>query len=250
MFFVLQPFLFCLMMSCSKQSALGLTGNTDTTMINDSTITDTTTTDPSVNGGNYTWLALGDSYTIGESVNEDERFPAQTISLLKHDSLFFTTLQYIAVTGWTTQNLLNGIAVQNLPGPFDVVSLLIGVNDQYQHLDTAGYHSRFTECLAKAITLAGNKKNHVLVLSIPDYSVTPFAQQSDTNQIIKEIDEFNAINKQITLSFNVSYTDVTPLTRKARNDASLIAGDGLHPSAQEYAKWAELLVPEIKKVLR
>ena len=98
--------------------------------------------------------------------------------------------------------------------------------------------------------MAGNKTDHVFVLSIPDYSVTPFAQDSDTSQISKEIDEFNAINKEITLSYNISYTDITSLTREAKNDASLIASDGLHPSGKEYAKWAALLAPEIEKVLK
>ena len=219
--------------------------NTDTTMNNgNSTNTDTT------NNKTYTWLALGDSYTIGQSVNEEERFPAQTISILKNNNLLFKTPEYIATTGWTTLDLLDGIETQNLQSPYDVVSLLIGVNDQYQHFDTAGYRTHFIQCLEKAIALAGNKKDHVFVLSIPDYSVTPFARNSDTAQIRKELDEFNAINKEITLSYNISYIDITPFTREAKNDASLIAGDGLHPSGKEYAKWAAVLAPEIEKVLK
>jgi lysophospholipase L1-like esterase len=198
----------------------------------------------------YTWLALGDSYSIGESVNEGERFPAQTISLLKRDYRNFSQPKYIATTGWTTIDLLNAIEKENLQQQFDVVSLLIGVNDQYQHLDTAGYRKRFTECLQKAIALAGNKTEHVFVLSIPDYSVTPFAKDSDTAQIKKEIDAFNAINKEITLSYKISYTDITSLTREAKTDTSLIAMDGLHPSGKEYAKWVELLAPEIEKILK
>ena len=200
--------------------------------------------------GDFSWLALGDSYTIGESVKEEERFPAQAISLLKRNNILFKTPEYIAVTGWTTQNLLDGIAQKNPQGPFDVVSLLIGVNDQYQHLDTAGYRTRFTACLEQAIELAGNKKEHVFVLSIPDYSVTPFAKQMDTAQISKEIDEFNMINKAITLSYNISYTDITLLTREAKNDNTLIASDGLHPPGKEYAKWAALLAPQMQKVLQ
>jgi len=263
MFLVLQPLLFCLMISCTKPAVNVLQGNNDTTRTNsdtiniDSTMKDTTTnidttanTDTSTNVGNFSWLALGDSYTIGQSVNENERFPAQTIALLKNENLLIKTPQYIATTGWTTLNLLDAIATQNPQGPFDVVTLLIGVNDQYQHFDTGGYRINFNQCLLNAIALAGNKRDHVFVLSIPDYSVTPFAANGDTTEIRKEIDEFNAINKEVTLSFNISYTDITPFTREAKNDASLIAGDGLHPSGKEYAKWAALLAPEIEKVLK
>jgi lysophospholipase L1-like esterase len=245
MFLILQPILFCLTISCTKPSDYNIPNNPGTTMTDTTTTTDTT-----ADTGDFTWLALGDSYTIGQSVNEAERYPAQTVSLLKNDNLSIKTLQYIATTGWTTLNLLDAIASQNPTGPFDIVTLLIGVNDQYQHFDTGGYMLHFTQCLQNAIALAGNKKDHVFVLSIPDYSVTPFAQNSDTAQIRKEIDEFNAINKEITLSFNISYTDITPFTREAKNDASLIANDGLHPSGKEYAKWAAVLAPEIEKVLK
>lgn len=244
MMFSLQTILFCLMMlGCSKPNTAFTLNATDLTMNNNDSANNTDT-------AKYSWLALGDSYTIGQSVNEDERFPAQTISILNNNKLFFKPPQYIATTGWTTQNLLNAIAQQNPQAPYDVVSLLSGVNDQYQGKDTIDYRERFTECLQKAIALAGNKIDHVFVLSIPDYSVTPFAQHSDTAMIRRQIDEFNAINKNVTLSYNISYTDITPFTREAKNDASLIAGDGLHPSGKEYAKWAEVLAGEVKKVLK
>jgi len=196
-----------------------------------------------------TLLALGDSYTIGEAVQERERFAAQAISILKADGFNFSEPLYIATTGWTTQDLLNAISQQTLSTPYDIVSLLIGVNDQYQDLDTAGYRARFTECLEAAIRFAGDNRDHVFVLSIPDYSVTPFAADKDTAQIAKEIDEFNAINKAITLSYNISYVEITALSREAKEDPSLIASDGLHPSGKEYAKWATLLATEIKKVV-
>ena len=241
---VLQSVLFCLILGCTKQQT-----NTGNNIYmppdnNDSSMTDTS------HKGNFTWMALGDSYTIGESVSEQERFPAQTIALLKPGNILFTNPEYIAVTGWTTQNLLDGIEQKNPQGPFDVVSLLIGVNDQYQHLDTAGYRIRFTTCLNKAIELAGNKKERVFVLSIPDYSVTPFAKNMDTIQVRKDIDAFNAINKATTLSYNISYTEITTLTREAKNGSSLIAADGLHPSGKEYAQWAALLAPQVKNVLQ
>ena len=197
----------------------------------------------------YSFLALGDSYTIGESVNAHERFAAYTVAMLEASGLNFSEPEYLATTGWTTKDLLHAIAQQNPEGPYDVVTLLIGVNDQYQHMDTAGYRTRFTECLQQATRLADNKNDHVFVLSIPDYSVTPFAAGSDTPQISKEIDEFNTINKAITLSHNVSYIEITALSREAKYDASLVAGDGLHPSGNEYAKWAKLLAAEIKNFL-
>ncbi|MGN6351805.1 MAG: SGNH/GDSL hydrolase family protein [Parafilimonas sp.] len=239
---VLQTILFGLIISCTVPANSGSTifssHNNDTAMSDSST------------AENFSWLALGDSYTIGESVNEEERFPAQTISLLKKKNIPFRKPEYIAITGWTTQNLLDGIAQENPQNPFDVVSLLIGVNDQYQQMDTAGYRIRFIACLEKAIELAGNKKEHVFVLSIPDYSVTPFAGKMDTAQISKEIETFNMINKAVTSSYNISYTDITPLTREAEKDNTLIALDGLHPSGKEYARWAALLAPQVQKVLQ
>lgn len=245
MFTVFQSILFCLTVSCTKQQT-----NTGNNIYTPPRNNDTIIMSDTSNTSNFTWLALGDSYTIGQSVTEQERFPAHTISLLKAGNILFGNLEYIAVTGWTTQNLLDGIAQKDPQGPFDVVSLLIGVNDQYQHQDTAGYRIRFTTCLNRAIELAGNDKEHVFVLSIPDYSVTPFAKNMDTAQISKDIDAFNAINKSITLSYNISYTEITALTREAKNDGSLIAADGLHPSGKEYENWAALLAPQIKTSLQ
>ena len=143
----------------------------------------------------------------------------------------------------------SGVA-RNPHGPYDVVSLLIGVNDQYQFRDTTDYRQRFTQLLLKAIELTGGKKDNVFVLSIPDYSVTPFASGSDTEEIRKQVDEFNAINKEVTLAFKVSYTNITDLTRRAGTDSTLLAADGLHPSGKEYLEWAKLLAPQMEKVLK
>ncbi len=239
MMLLIQGFLFCTLMSCNKTDQTFNSNNMDSIPVIDT-----------VPGAKqYTWLALGDSYTIGQSVNADERFPAQTISLL-NNSFQFQQPKYIATTGWTTQDLLDAIAQQNLQTSFEVVSLLIGVNDQYQNRDTTGYREKFTLCLQKAIALTGNNINHVFVVSIPDYSVTPFAANDDTALIRKQIDAFNAINKEVTLSYKISYTDITPLTREAKTDSTLIANDGLHPSGKEYANWAALLAPEIVQALK
>ncbi len=195
------------------------------------------------------YLALGDSYTIGQSVSMEERFPAQIVSSLREKGVNINDPQYTATTGWTTIDLQNAIIAENLPPAYDAITLLIGVNDQYRGLDTSGYRLRFTQLLKKSVQLAKGNPAHVFVLSVPDYSVTPFAAGYDTARIRKEIDMFNAINKQISLQYNISYTDITPLTKEAKNNASLIANDGLHPSGKEYAMWAALLAPKIKQIL-
>lgn len=195
------------------------------------------------------YLALGDSYTIGQGVAEEERFPYLTVSLLRQK----VTMQepvYIATTGWTTSDLQTAIDNGEPLGKYDVVSLLIGVNDQYQGLDTGGYRTRFTQLLQKAIQLTDDQPSHVFVLSIPDYSATPFVATADKARVSKEIDAFNAINKQITLAHNSTYIDITPLTRAAANDQSLLASDGLHYSGKEYLLWAQKLAPLMESILQ
>ncbi len=195
-----------------------------------------------------TYLALGDSYTIGQAVSENERFPAQAAAALVRDSINMGTPQYIATTGWTTINLQNAIAAQHPVGPYDAVTLLIGVNDQYQHLDTGGYRTRFAQLLQQAVQLAGNRKERVFVLSIPDYSVTPYGGGDTT--IRDQVNEFNAINKKITLNNNVAYIDITPASRLAATQPNLVASDGLHPSGAQYALWVQLLAPVMEKALK
>ncbi len=204
---------------------------------------------PAVTGAAKTYLALGDSYTIGQSVPETARFPNQTAAWLKLNGINLTVTDIIATTGWTTNSLQSALNIQN-PVNHDVVSLLIGVNDQYQTHDTTGYRQRFTLLLERAIQLAKGKKENVIVLSIPDYSVTPFAAGYDTARIRLEIDWFNAINKDVTASYNCAYLDITPSTREARYNTSLIATDGLHPSGTEYKKWADRLGPLMLPVLK
>ncbi len=211
--------------------------------------------EPETGTGNFDtsakrYLALGDSYTIGQSVQPGERFPAQTKALLQLDSIKMNEPEYIATTGWTTLNLSAAITAINPPHNYDLVSLLIGVNDQYQLGDTTGYRQHFTDLLLTAITLAAGKKDHVFVLSIPDYSVTPFAAGSDTARIRKQLDEFNAINLAVSAAYHVSYTYITDLTRNALTDPSLLAVDGLHPSGKAYYQWAQILAPKMISVLR
>ena len=197
-------------------------------------------------------LGLGDSYTIGQSILEADRFPNKTISILTTGGINLVyPSQIIARTGWTTQNLLNELSISGnvLAPPYDIVTLLIGVNDQFQHVDTGSYRIRFTQCLNKALEYSGQKKERVFVLSIPDYSVTPFGA-GNAAQIAMEIDWFNAINKQVTFQMGINYTDITPSTRMAAADRTLIAPDSLHPSGKEYLKWANMLVPKMLPLLQ
>ncbi|HKO82218.1 MAG TPA: SGNH/GDSL hydrolase family protein [Chitinophagaceae bacterium] len=228
---------------------LSCTKKTTTSSIRPSPTPVDTITTP-VTGSSKTYLALGDSYTIGASVDSSQRFPVQTKEWLLSNGIKMGTPQIIATSGWTTVNLETAISIQNPVGPYDAISLLIGVNDQYQRRDSTGYRDRFANLLRKAIQLTGNKPSHVFVLSIPDYSVTPFARYNDMVAIRKEIDEFNLINKEVTLQHNCAYLDITTSTREAANDPSLIAGDGLHPSGKEYKKWAERLGLLMKVVLQ
>lgn len=202
------------------------------------------------NDTGYKYLALGDSYTIGQSVAETERFPYLTVSLLRGQGFKVSNPTYVAQTGWSTIALQSAIQHAAPLGKYDFVTLLIGVNDQYQHLDTAGYRTRFAQLLDKAIALAGGNKKRVFVLSIPDYSATPFVAASQKAAVKQEIDAFNSINKQITVQQGIVYTDITPLTREAAADNSLLANDGLHYSAKEHARWAEKLLPAIKEALK
>ncbi len=196
------------------------------------------------------YLALGDSYTIGQSVPVEDRFPHQTVARLKQSGRNVAEPEYIATTGWTTDNLLSAINSVNKPKNYDIVSLLIGVNNQYQGRDTVEYKLQFTLCLQEAIAHAANRKDRVFVLSIPDYGVTPFGKQMNPQKIAKEIDAFNHINATISAAYGVNYTEITKGSRYASSDPTLIASDGLHPSGKEYRKWAEKLSAQILNVIR
>ena len=196
-----------------------------------------------------TYLALGDSYTIGQNVLPSENFPAQTFQLLTQLGYNFKSPEIVATTGWTTDELQNNINNRSFTPPYDIVTLLIGVNNQYRGRPVDSYKPEFESLLKQAIEFAGGKADHVIVLSIPDWGVTPFAAGRDKDQIAREIDEYNAANKLISEMYKVHYIDITPWTREAANDLSLIATDGLHPSAKEYKRWSEKLADKIKSLL-
>ena len=198
----------------------------------------------------HTLLALGDSYTIGESVLPLENFPNQTVQKLTQSGHKFKSTEIIATTGWTTDELQNNINSRTFTPPYDVVTLLIGVNNQYRGRPVDTYKPEFENLLKQAIQFAGGKADHVIVLSIPDWGVTPFAAGRDRDQIAKEIDEYNAANKIISENYRVNYLDITPWTREAANDLTLLAADGLHPSAKEYKRWSEKLADKIKAIIQ
>jgi len=198
----------------------------------------------------YSYLALGDSYTIGEAVPADKSFPYQLNDSLKTVSISVNDPKIIAVTGWTTQNLINAIASSNIRGnKYDFVTLLIGVNDQYQGLSQTNYRTNFIQLLNTSITFAKGDATRVFVISIPDYGVTPFANGRE-NTIGPEIDQFNAINKEESDRAGVNYCNITPISKEAATNPSLIAPDGLHPSAKMYALWVQQLKPMVEARLK
>ena len=197
----------------------------------------------------YSYLALGDSYTIGQSVLPSENFPNQTVQLLNQQNYNFKSPEILATTGWTTDELQNNINSRTFTPPYDFVSLLIGVNNQYRGRSVENYKPEFESLLKQAIQFAGGNTNRVIVVSIPDWGVTPFANGRDRAQIAKDIDDYNAANKYISVIYKVNYIDITPGSREAATDLLLVAGDGLHPSAKEYAKWAQKVFAAIKQQL-
>jgi lysophospholipase L1-like esterase len=197
----------------------------------------------------YSYLALGDSYTIGEGVPVYDNFPYQTVQLLRKAGHEFYAPEIVAKTGWTTDELQTAIAGNRLLAVYDVVSLLIGVNNQYRGRSIQEYTQQFEALLQQAIGFAGKKKEHVFVLSIPDWGVTPFAKDRNSATIAHEIDSFNAVNKLFAEKYGVHYIDITPGTRLAANDLSLLATDQLHYSGKEHLKWATRLAGAIESIL-
>lgn len=198
----------------------------------------------------YTYLALGDSYTIGESVFENQRFPVQLVEALKEEDYKIQAATIVAKTGWTTDELKSGINTASLSKSYNLVTLLIGVNNQYRGRDSEEYRITFRELLQTAIGFAQNNAKNVIVLSIPDYGVTPFAENRNTNKIAKEIDTFNQINLEETQQAGARYINITPISREASSDQTLIAHDGLHPSGKMYGLWVQKILPVAKEILQ
>lgn len=197
----------------------------------------------------YTMLCLGDSYTIGEAVEETDRFPMQAVAMLNSKGMPFEKPEIIAQTGWTTDELAAAIKQKNLTGKYDFVTLLIGVNNQYRGRDLENYRIEFNNLLNTAISYCSSNRKHIYVISIPDWGVTPFGHKDKRGEqkIGEEIDRYNAINRQEALRARVNYIDITPGSRLAKTDAELIATDGLHPSGKMYKEWAEKLADWISR---
>ena len=190
------------------------------------------------------YLALGDSYTIGESIEIEDSYPNQ----LKEKIDLIDSLKIIAKTGWTTDELIDTLNNSNLK-QYDIVSLLIGVNNQFRGYDIDNYKVEFENLLTKTIKYSNSKKN-VFVLSIPDYGVTPFGESRGKEKIYDEINAYNDINREISEKYNIMYFNITDISRLAENDLSLLANDKLHPSEKMYTEWVNLMKLQILDSLK
>jgi lysophospholipase L1-like esterase len=196
-----------------------------------------------------TFLALGDSYTIGEGVAEEGRWPVQLVARLRERGFAMDAPRIIAATGWTTDELASAMDASRLDPHYTLVTLLIGVNNQYRGRSVAEYREQFTALLQRAVSLAGDA-GRVVVVSIPDWGVTTFAEGRDRTAIAREIDVFNAIAREETSRLHARWVDVTAASRKAGATPDVLVDDGLHPSAAQYAAWVDQVLPTVEVALR
>jgi lysophospholipase L1-like esterase len=197
------------------------------------------------------YLALGDSYTIGEGVAAPERWPNQLAYMLRKSGVDVGEPEIVAKTGWTTDELSAAMDAHTFSPPYRLVTLLIGVNNQYRHRDLDNYRVEFQKLLERAIDLAGKDPTNVVVVSIPDWGVTRFGKESgrDTAEIARELDAYNAANAQIAKMLHCGYVDVTAVSRQGANQAAMLVSDGLHPSAKMYTEWATRVLPVAQTAL-
>jgi lysophospholipase L1-like esterase len=189
------------------------------------------------------FLALGDSYTIGEGVTESERWPNHLVRLLRDRGLEIADPHIIARTAWTTDELSDAIDAEKPRGPYDLVSLLIGVNDQYRSRPVQSFDGEFATLLRRATSFARKRAHRVIAISIPDWGASPFAEGRDRDLISREIAVYNASARQLAETAAVRWVDITESSRRMQHDRALIAGDGLHPSGEMYRQWAQLILP-------
>jgi lysophospholipase L1-like esterase len=200
----------------------------------------------------HSFLALGDSYTIGESVPEDQRWPVQLADSLQNHGITIKEPKIIAKTGWTTADLIAAISdeKEELSEHYDLVSLLIGVNNQYQGLDFDQFEKEFEELLMQAISFADGDTQQVFVVSIPDYGATPFGQKRNPDQIAEQLDRYNNTARQISEQHDVTFINITPISKDAEDQPELTAEDNLHPSGKMYQRWVSEMLPSIKMKLQ
>ena len=194
-------------------------------------------------------LALGDSYTIGEGVAAEDRWPMQLAALLRARGMHVAEPKIIAKTGWTTDELAAAIRDADATGNYDLVTLLIGVNNQYRGRSVEEYRTQFRALLTRAIGFAGGKPSHVVILSIPNWGQTPFAEGRDRSRIGFEIEAFNAANRDESARAGARYVDITPISSRVDNEADMVVADKLHPSARTYAEWVRAMLPIVTAVL-
>lgn len=204
---------------------------------------------PSVRAADARFLALGDSYTIGERVGDYERWPVQLAARLRDAGVKVTDPEIIATTGWTTDELKAGIAAREPKGPYDLVTLLIGVNNQFRGRDAGEYRTHLRRLLGRAVHFAGRHAARVLVVSIPDWGVTAFAEGRDRARIAREIDAFNAIAREEAAHSGAQWADITPISRRLGAKPEALAADGLHPSALAYTEWLAVITPAAAAML-
>lgn len=197
----------------------------------------------------YAYIALGDSYTVGEGVALHQSFPYQVVRFLRKTGFQFSAPEIIARTGWTTDELAAAMEQHRFLPQYDFATLLIGVNNQYRGRAVEEYKLEFETLLNKVLQFA-DKKEHVLVLSIPDYGSSPFAKNLDGEKIAREIDLFNSVNKALSVQYKVQYVDVTRDGREAHPTRETFAQDGLHPSEKEYGRWAEKVFAVVRNLLK
>jgi lysophospholipase L1-like esterase len=190
------------------------------------------------------YLALGDSYTVGEKVADGDRFPAILTKRLRARGFELRSPQILARTGWTTSDLSASITNERPQGTFDLVTLLIGVNNQYRGLDLESYRREFGALVDQAVVFAGMDPGRVIVISVPDWGAMPYARNFDHMLIRQQIDAFNKANKGIAMEKGVRYVNITELARKASEDPTMAASDGLHPSSKQYQIWVDAILPE------
>lgn len=194
-------------------------------------------------------LALGDSYTIGEGVAADERWPMQLAAMLRGRGRRVAPPAIVARTGWTTDELSAGIDETKPEGRYDLVTLLIGVNNQFRGRSVEEYRAQFRTLLARAIGFAGGRTERVIVVSIPDWGATPFADGRDRARIARDIEAFNDVNRDEAARAGTRYVDITALSRRAATDPDLTGDDKLHPSPAMYAAWVRAMLPAVLAAL-